>query len=1175
MITIKGDALLGLIQNLPPNLRETLIKRVQREKFLQGKLEFMAIVGDNVDKVDKSVDKVGGTFENLGFGFGIITLPVDNLENLAQIEGVGYVELPQTLYTTEFSSNKASCIPDLWDLYKLTGKGVMVGVLDSGIDYLHPAFINKEGKTRIKYIYDLSQVGVIYTEQEINKAIESENPYSIVNQRDPNGHGTHVTSIACAGGNIRRELYGVAYESDIAMVKLTPEGMLNYTKSTVIMRGIKFLLDKKNENNQPLVINLSFSTNDGAHNGSSVMEQYINTVCNAENITFVVAAGNEADRGHHVGGMLRKEQNISLNIGKEETGIIFQLYKGILSDISIELKNPSGISTGKFRIKEGFREGNAGTDRVSFYYTGPKPFNISGEIIIAILPEVSNYINDGVWTIKIYLDNDYSSNFDIWLPIAEGLNTATKFLKPNVFNTLGIPATVQNVVSVGSYDYATGNISSFSGRGGEGNPVLKPDLVAPGESIQGAIPGGRFDTKTGTSMAAPQVAGICALFMQWGMIERNDPFLYGERLKYYLLRGAKRNRQLTVYPNVTWGYGTVCADNSLQLLIDESFSRNLNNEYRGFRMNCGDLYVDSNYTNYVVEYNGDILGALENIDFACGFILDDNFAIVTVQTGKERRLLKEVKEIVYLVPKMPYTLNSTPIEAAQIDKFNDNKYLNLRGKGVLIGIVDTGINYLSREFMYEDDTTRIFSIWDQTVSIGPSPEGLIFGTEYTSEKINEAIKANERNENPYSIVPSFDEIGHGTSMACIIAGRGYNPQVRGGAPDSELVVVKLKTANSRLDINIEDPVYEGTDLIVGIKYLFNIARALNRPMVIYIPLGTNLGPHDGNSVIERYIDDVSRVRGIVAVTSTGNEGESGTHAAGEIDETGDFHILELKVSPEQKNLMFEVWATKPDKISLGIVSPSGEVIEKIPAKLQEVEEIKFVYEGTRVTVEYFLPEELTGDELIRVTMRDLKEGIWQFRIIGDYIVNGTFNAYLLQRKLLRGDTRFLNSTPYGTLTPPSTSRYIISTSFYNQNNNSIVAVSGRGFTRDERIKPDITTGGIDARTISKNDSVITISGASVASATLASACALMLQWGIVDGNDPTLYAPKLKTYLIRGTNKRPGDVYPNREWGYGMLSLEGVFQSIRTRCSSCESINFLPDDLDELKSMVLDRNKEV
>ena len=1176
LITIKGNSSLNLLLNLPLDLRAKLISIVQSEKFLPGKVELVALVGDNVDIVDKSVENLGGTFENLGFGFGIITFPVENLDNITKVQGVSYIELPQVLFTTDLQSNKASCIEPLWDLYGLTGKGVLVGVIDSGIDYMHPAFRDMEGKTRIEYIYDLSKGGVVYSKRQIDEAIASTNPLSIVDSVDTNGHGTHVTSISCAGGNINRNLYGVAYESSIAMVKLTPEGQANFTKSTLIMRGIKFLVDKSNEMNVPLVINLSFSTNDGAHNGSTLLEQYINTVCSVENITFVVAAGNEGDRSHHVGGNLRPEQNISLAIAPDEPGIILQLYKGILSNISIEVKNPSGESTGRVRINEGFKENRAGRDRVLMYYSGPKPFDLEGEISIALLAGDTNYLLPGTWTVSIYLENEDISRFDMWLPIAEGLSIDTKFLKPNIFNTLGIPATAKQVISVGSYNHVTGNISAFSGRGGESNIVLKPDLVAPGENIQGAIPGRRFDTKTGTSMATPQVSGVCALFMEWGIVKNNDPFLFGQRLKYFLIKGAKRSRPLLVYPNFTWGYGTLCAQSSFQVLLSE---KAISRDYiglRAMRASCKELYLNPKYENYIVEYDGDIVGALDSIDYACAFILDENYAVVTVERGKERELLRRVKEIVYFQPKTPFTLNISPLDAANINKFNTNPYLNLTGRGVIIGVLDTGIDYLSEEFMYEDDTTKIISIWDQTINTGEPPGGIIFGTEYSRDEINRAIQAKRSGEDPYTIVPSRDEIGHGTSMSCIIAGRGRNPEVKGGAPDAELVVIKLKTTNNVLNTPV--PVYEETDIIIGLKYLATVARRLNKPMVIYVPLGSNLGSHDGNSIIERYIDDVSRTRGVVAVTSTGNEGDAANHSSGVIENTGDFQILELNVSKEQKQLVLEIWVRKPDKVSIGIISPSGEVIEKIPAKLQEIEEIKFIYEGTRVFVEYYLPEELTGDELIWIRMEDLKEGIWQFKLIGDYIVTGRFDSYIWQKGLLLGDTRFLNPTPYGTLTIPSTGRYIISTSHYDQNNNSILPVAGRGFTRDDRIKPDITSGGIGAKTILPGGQITTVSGGSVGSAVLASACALLLQWGIVDGNDPTLYAPKLKTYLIRGASKRPGDVYPNREWGYGMLNLEGVFESVRSvfNCIHCqEQPVFLPKNVEDIKDMVLGRNQEV
>ena len=1176
MIIINGDPFLNLLLNLPLSLRAKLISIVQGEKFLAGKVELVALIGDNADIVEKSVENLGGTFEDLGFGFGIITFPVENLDNITKVQGVSYIQLPQVLFTTDLQSIKASCIDPLWDNYGLTGKGVLVGVIDSGIDYLHPAFRDMDGKTRIEYIYDLSKGGVVYTKQQINDAIASDNPLSIVDSTDTNGHGTHVTSIACAGGTINRNFYGPAYESSIAMVKLTPEGQANFTSSTLIMRGIKFLVDRSNELNMPLVINLSFSTNDGAHNGSTLLERYIDIVCSVENISFVVAAGNEGDRAHHVGGKLRPEQNISLAIAPDEPGIILQLYKGILSNISVEVKNPSGESTGRVRIDEGFKETRAGRDRVLGYYSGPQPYDIEGGISIALLAEESNFLLPGTWTISIYLDNEDISRYDMWLPIAEGISVDTKFLKPNIFNTLGIPATAKEVVSVGSYNHITGNISSFSGRGGESNRILKPDLVAPGENISGAIPGGRFDTKTGTSMAAPQVAGACALFMEWGIVKNNDPFLYGQRLKYFLVKGAKRNRPLMVYPNFTWGYGTLCAQSSLQVLLREKAVRNDSRSLNGMRQSCKDLYLNPNYENYIVEYDGDIVGALETIDYACGFILDENYAVVTVERGKEKTLANTVKEIVYFQPKTPFTLSISPLDAANISKFNTNPYLNLTGRGVIIGVLDTGIDYLNEEFMYEDDTTKIISIWDQTINLGTPPDEIIFGTEYTREEIDRAIQAKRSGGDPYAIVPSRDTIGHGTSMTCIIAGKGRNTEVKGGAPDAEIVVVKLKTTNKMPNAPV--PVYEETDIVVGVKYLATVAKRLNRPMVIYVPLGSNLGPHDGNSIIERYIDDVSRARGIVAVTSTGNEGDASNHASGIIENTGDFQLLELKVSSEQKELVLEVWVRKPDKVSIGIISPSGEVIEKIPAKLQEIEEIKFVYEGTRVFVEYYLPEELTGDELIWIRMEDLKEGIWQFKLIGDSIVTGRYDAYIWQKSLLLGDTRILNSTPYGTLTIPSTGRYIISTSYYDQNNNSILPTSGRGYTRDDRIKPDLTSGGIGARTILPGGSLTTVSGASVGAAVLASACALLLQWGIVDGNDLTLYAPKLTAYLIRGTSKRPGDIYPNREWGYGMLNLEGVFESVRSafNCLNCkEQLMFLPKNVDDIKDIVLGRNQEV
>ncbi|MBU3206599.1 S8 family serine peptidase [Clostridium algidicarnis] len=1133
---------------MPSDLKEKLINLSSIDKFKAGYIEFLVLYGENTIKVKVAVGNLDGEFEDLGYGFGIITFKISDADNITKVEGISYFELPQTLYINSLEGNKASCVNGLWDLYDLSGKGVLIGFIDSGIDYRHPAFMDTEGNTRIEYIYDIF-LKKGWNREEINQAINSQNPYDLIAHRDFVGHGTHVAGIASGGGNIDKVYYGAAYNSSIAMIKITPPGNLNYTQASQIMRAIKILLDKRVELNMPLVINLSFSTNNGAHNGSSILEQYISTISNIEPISFVIAAGNEGEAAHHVGGTFRDSQNISINIAQEEKSIIIQLYKEILSDISIEITSPSGKTTGKNTVVQGSTENNVDSNKAIIYYTGPRPFDINGEIIISILALEGKSLIEGTWNINITLENDYRGRYDMWLPISEALNPKTKFLQPSITNTLGIPATVSNVVSVGSYNYSTMNISGFSGRGKDVIGETKPDLVAPGENIISASPGGGYDSKTGTSMATPFVSGIAALLMEWGIIDGNDSLLFGQRLKYFLLKGARRNRTTLVYPNYRFGYGEVCGKSSLDLATslrgEEGFIM------ESLRLDCGSLYLNPDYNSYLVEYDGDIVKSLENISDICAFVLDESFAVISVKSDMENKILKGITNIVYKEDTSLYTLSEvSPIEAADIPQFHNHPYLPLDGYGVLVGTIDTGIDYLNKEFMYEDDTTRINYIWDQTLTNGSKPLGFSYGVEFNKEEINQAIKAMENGENPYKIVPSKDDIGHGTSMAGILGGRGRNPELKGAAPGCEFAVVKLKPAiglDLSKDTSGKDRVaYNNTDVIMAIKYLSQLASRLNKPLVIYISVGTNAGAHDGNSIIERYIDEVSRIRGVVVVSGTGNQGDEDLHASGMFQNTGEVKTLEVKISKQQRNLAFEIWIDKPDKVSIGVISPSGEVIEKVPAKLKKGEEIELVFEGSKVFIEYYFPEELTGDELIRVKIEDVREGIWQFKLFGDYIVSGRYNAWLPQRDLLKGDTRFLTPNQFITLMVPSTSRSIITTSYYNQNNNSYVASSGRGYTRDDRIKPDLTTGGINVKTTKVGGGETIVSGSSAATAVLAGACALLFQWGVVEGKDPTIYAPKMKTYLIRGTKKRPGDKYPNPEFGYGMLSLQGLFENIRS-----------------------------
>lgn len=554
----------GVLKNIPKEVLGKLsIAPVNNES---DNIELVILVGENTETVKAKVGAFNGKFEDLGYGYAIVDILISQIVLLAQIPEVQYIEFPKSLYYTDSLSNKISCVDWARSQYGLYGRGILIGFIDTGIDYKDLAFRNADGTTRIEYIYDLSLGGEVYTKDQIDQALREKDPYLVVPSQDIIGHGTHVAGIACAGGDISKEYYGVAPESSIIMVK---SGRGLFSLSTNIMKGLKFLIDKSNELKMPLVINISLSTNDGAHNGTSLLEQYISTISKSERVTIVIAAGNEGNASHHIGGDLTETTVINFSISGDETYVVMNLYKSVLPQISIEIISPRGVGTGEIVIREGLVEGVVSGNRYRIYNTGPKPFDISGEIGISLVND-SYYILEGVWTLKIRLLNKYKGIYDMWLPISEGLNKNTKFLSPTIDGTIGIPATVSNIISVGSYNPVSKTISPFSGRGRR-NPLYyeaEPTIVAPGEDIIAPVPNGVYDRKTGTSMAAPHISGMSALLMEWGIIKGNDSYLYGERLKYYMIMGAKKERTDVEYPNTSWGYGEACLEETIKRLID-------------------------------------------------------------------------------------------------------------------------------------------------------------------------------------------------------------------------------------------------------------------------------------------------------------------------------------------------------------------------------------------------------------------------------------------------------------------------------------------------------------------------------------------------------------------------------------------------------------------------------
>jgi subtilisin family serine protease len=571
---------------------------------------------------------------------------------------------------------------------------------------------------------------------------------------------------------------------------------------------------------------------------------------------------------------------------------------------------------------------------------------------------------------------------------------------------------------------------------------------------------------------------------------------------------------------------------------------------------CKEAYLSEDYITLFVQYERDLVSVLEEIEYACAFRVSEGDYIVSVRTINYNDFINTFKSILNIDISFPYTLSAIqPVDAANITQFHGESSLNLNGENTIAAIIDTGIDYLNPQFQNEDGTTRIIAIWDQTIesNINNDPAAF-FGTVYNRDEINRAIQASTQGGNPYDIVPSRDTLGHGTNMAGLVGAKGLNGVI-GGAPKCEFLVVKLKeakTSNLKL-VGINNrrstSIFEGIDIYIAIRFIinYNLSHSI-RPMSILLSAGTNWGGHEGITSIEQDIDFFSSRKGLIFVTNTGNQGSSLTHATGRFLKSNSLQIIEIIVGLNEDNLVLMLWIQRPDLVSIAIISPSGEIAEPIHPQLvsSEFEQVNLVLEDSVISIAFTNSEFASGNESVYITIKNPKDGLWQLRLKGDYIVNGRYNLWLPQRPLIQPTTRVINPSPYTTLQAPANARKSITTSFYDQNNNTIAVESGRGFTADNRIKPNLTTGGVMALTTGLNNENTLLTGGSVAGAVLCGATLLLLEWGIVLGNDPNIYGPTVISYLTRGTSKRAGDIYPNPQWGYGILNLQGSFENLRS-----------------------------
>lgn len=459
--------------------------------------------------------------------------------------------------------------------------------------------------------------------------------------------------------------------------------------------------------------------------------------------------------------------------------------------------------------------------------------------------------------------------------------------------------------------------------------------------------------------------------------------------------------------------------------------------------------------------------------------------------------------------------------------------LNLTGKNVTIGFIDTGIRYDEPVFKDFSGRSRIVGIWDQTIQTGTPPEGFEYGSEYTNEMINEALAS----ENPLSIVPSTDANGHGSVMASLAAGSSIeNGSFVGAAPDCQIAVVKLKEAKQYLKdyykIPPGVPCYSEADIMLAIQYLQKYALLLTRPLVICLGIGTSLGDHTGGGMLGNYLNYISMQKSRVSVVAGGNEGNSAHHFFGIISERESYQDVELRVGENENGFIMELWGNAPYFYNAAIRTPGGETIRWNNPRNYVPQEFTFVYERSRIVIEYQLVESLSGAEVIRFRFSDPTQGIWNIRINSEgSATGGQFDIWLPISDFLSSDTYFLESSPSTTITEPGYVHSVVTAASYQISNNSIAAFSGRGYARDNYIVPDIAAPGVNVSTPFGDRS-----GTSVAAAITAGGCAQLMEWAVVNRNDILVNSVNIKNYLLRGAERDSFLEYPNREWGaYGNI----------------------------------------
>lgn len=514
--------------------------------------------------------------------YAILKVPNIMIEQLSEFSEIIYVEMPKRLYMMVREGISASCISAVEDVNflggGLTGKGVLCGIIDTGIDIFHNAFRNDDGSTRIIEIWDQTIdgnpprgyfTGSVFDENDINLILqENETKNSRIPAIDVSGHGTHVVGIMAGNFSVNKNnSIGIATNSKLIVVKLKTNTGNGFPSTIELMEAINYIYQTAVKYRMPVSVNISFGNSYGSHDGTSLLETYIDNISKLWKMSICIGAGNEgASAGHSKETLSSGDiRRISFNVGSYERTISIQIWKEYADELNLYIYPPGGNSNYRINNNVGSSDIILGRNRILIYYGEPSPYSRFQEIYIDIIPynNTEQYITSGIWSIVIEALEVINGQINMWLPDSVILNEATGFTNPSPDTTITIPATTISAISVGGYDTQTLAYADFSGRGYTRLiNQIKPDLVAPAVNILSAAPGGGLTTKSGTSMACPFVSGSAALLMEWGIVNKNDVYLYGEKVKAYLIKGAK-SLQGEIQPSKKQGWGRLCLYDSI------------------------------------------------------------------------------------------------------------------------------------------------------------------------------------------------------------------------------------------------------------------------------------------------------------------------------------------------------------------------------------------------------------------------------------------------------------------------------------------------------------------------------------------------------------------------------------------------------------------------------------